>query len=463
MTDLQMSLIAAGGVFVVGVVTYNKWQEYKARKSVERAFASDHDDVLMRTGEGAPAAERSEPMFDLGVPPATLPANPPAAPVSGAAAPVKDTEFTYTRVNEPTLDADAFTVTDTKPEPQLDAPVLTDTLAPSAEEAPVPGPAITPTPAATPAMPAAPAAPAAPIAPPPSRAAGSTAAQDAVAASLPGTRPGMPPAELAECLVDPLIDCMIPLALEAPVRGDKILPTLHGLRRVGNKPIHYIGFAVSGEWEAIVHGGVYTKLQAGVQMATRTTALNELEYSELVTRLRAVGDDIGAEPHVPDMIEVMSEARTLHRFVAGHDAQLSVNLAANGAPWAMSTLIGALENAGFDVRPDGRFAMPDRDGATNSVLFTLSTNVTLGADTTSRLTLLLDVPCVAPARDAFGRMVDTARALTQRLDATIVDDGNQPLEAEVLDEIKGQVVEFYAEMEAADIAAGSTRALRLFC
>jgi hypothetical protein len=159
---------------------------------------------------------------------------------------------------------------------------------------------------------------------------------------------------------------------------------------------------------------------------------------------------------------VMSEARTLHRFVAGHDAQLSVNLAANGAPWAMSTLIGALENAGFDVRPDGRFAMPDRDGAGNSVLFTLSTNVTLGADTTSRLTLLLDVPCVSPARDPFGRMVDTARALTQRLDATIVDDGNQPLEAEALDEIKGQVVEFYAEMDAADIAAGSTRALRLF-
>ena len=462
MTDLQMSLIAAGGVFVVGVVTYNKWQEYKARKSVERAFASDHDDVLMRTGEGAPAAERSEPMFDLGVPPATLPATPPATPVTGAAAPVKDTEFTYTRVNEPTLDADAFTVADTKPEPQLDAPVLGDTpapvAAPGAEETPVP---VT-TPAPVPATAVTPAAPAAPVAPPSYRAPGATAAQDAVAASLPGTRPGMPPAELAECLVDPLIDCMIPLALEAPVRGDKILPTLHGLRRVGNKPIHYIGFAVSGEWEPIVHGGVYTKLQAGVQMATRTTALNELEYSELVTRLRAVGDDIGAEPHVPDMIEVMSEARTLHRFVAGHDAQLSVNLAANGAPWAMSTLIGALENAGFDVRPDGRFAMPDRDGAGNSVLFTLSTNVTLGADTTSRLTLLLDVPCVSPARDPFGRMVDTARALTQRLDATIVDDSNQPLEAEVLDEIKGQVVEFYAEMDAADIAAGSTRALRLF-
>ncbi|MDY0973598.1 cell division protein ZipA C-terminal FtsZ-binding domain-containing protein [Massilia sp. CFBP9012] len=429
MTDFQMSLIAAGGVFVVGVITYNKWQEYKARKSVERAFASDHDDVLMRDGEQAPAVDRHEPVFEADLK-AGLEDNAPAA------------------VKEPVLDADAFVPADVKPEPQLDAP------APSPEAQP----------AATPA-PVVPAAPVAPTASAPTttyRAPGASAAQDAVAASLPGTRPGMPPAELAECLVDPLIDCLIPLSLETPVRGDKILPTLQTLRRVGNKPIHYIGFAVSGEWEPIVHGGVYTKLQAGVQMATRTTALNELEYSELVTRLRAVADEIGAEPEVPDMIEVMAEARILHRFVAGHDAQLGVNLAANGAPWAMSTLIGALENAGFDVRPDGRFAMPDKESTGGGVLFTLSTNVTLGADTTSRLTLLLDVPCVAPARDGFGRMVDTARGLTQRLDATIVDDFDQPLVDEALDEIKSQVGEFYQEMDAADIPAGSTRALRLF-
>lgn len=429
MTDLQMSLIAAGGVFVVGVVTYNKWQEYKARKSVERAFASDHDDVLMKNGEQAAAVDRHEPVFDAGAAPQVV-------------------------MKEPVLDAEAFDAADVKPDPQLDDPAAP--AAPAAPSVPVPAPA--------PAAPVATAAASAPAVAPTSsyRAGGSSADQDAVAASLPGTRPGMPAAELAECLVDPLIDCLIPLSLETPVRGDKILPTLQKLRRVGNKPIHYIGFAVSGEWEPIVHGGVYTKLQAGVQMATRTTALNELEYSELVTRLRAVSDEIGAEAEVPDMIEVMSEARILHRFVAGHDAQLGVNLAANGAPWAMSTLIGALESAGFDVRPDGRFAMPDKDGSSGAVLFTLSTNVTLGADTTSRLTLLLDVPCVAPGRDAFGRMVETARALTQRLDATIVDDGDQPLEGGVLDEIKDQVGEFYQEMEAADIPAGSTRALRLF-
>ncbi|KFC75821.1 cell division protein ZipA C-terminal FtsZ-binding domain-containing protein [Massilia sp. LC238] len=396
MTDFQMSLIAAAGVFVGGVVVYNKWQEYRARKSVERAFTSEHDDVLMRSGdsplEGAAAergpVERQEPVLDLG-------AETPLAPLD------------------------------------LDPGVPHDSVAPVA---------------AAPVEPAPPSGPRTPT----------TIASLAPATPLPE---GTPPAELAESLVDPLIDCIIPLNFEGALRGDKILPALSKLRRVGNKPIHYVGFAVSGDWEPIVHGGVYTKLQAGVQMATRTTALNEIEYSELVTRLRAVADEIGAEPEVPDMIEVMSEARTLHRFVAGHDAQLGVNLAANGAPWAISTLIQALEKQGFDVRPDGKFSMPDGQGG---VLFTLSTNVTLGADTTNRLTLLLDVPCVAPSRDGFGAMVKCAKELTQRLDATIVDDFEQPLLDPALEEIKGQVAEFYEEMDASDIPAGSTRALRLF-
>jgi len=69
---------------------------------------------------------------------------------------------------------------------------------------------------------------------------------------------------------------------------------------------------------------------------------------------------------------------------------------------------------------------------------------------------------VAPQRDGFGAMVACAKALVARLDATIVDDSNQPLMDEALAEINGQVLDFYQEMEAADIPAGSTRALRLF-
>ncbi|WP_332858781.1 cell division protein ZipA C-terminal FtsZ-binding domain-containing protein [Janthinobacterium svalbardensis] len=387
MTDLQITLFGAGGVFIVGVFSYNKWQEYKAKKSVERAFSTDHDDVLMREGD-APVANvqepvlRQEPRFDAAPAAKAEPSfgAPPAAPVS-------------------------------------DAPVHAEPSLGDIAAEPVAAPAAEPV-------------------------------QEVSAAS-----------EQATSLVDPLIDCLLPLSLEAPVRGDKILPVLQTLRLVGNKPVHFIGLHVNGDWEPITHGGVYTRMQGGVQLASRSTALNELEYSELVTRLRGVADEIGAEPEVPDMMEVMAEARTLHRFVAGHDAQLGVNLHTNGAPWAISTLLFALEKQGFDVRPDGRFVMPDGDG---SYLFSLSTNVTLAEETTSRLTLLLDVPCVAPARDGFGAMVACAKALVGRLDATIVDDYNQALSDAALAEIAGQVQDFYQEMDEADIPAGSTRALRLF-
>ncbi|MFA9218993.1 MAG: cell division protein ZipA C-terminal FtsZ-binding domain-containing protein [Sphingomonadaceae bacterium] len=368
-----MSLIAAGGVFIVGVFSYNKWQEYKARKTVERVFSNDHDDVLMRAD--APAA-RHEPSFTMDGEPGLA-----GGEASAAAAAL-------------------------------------EALASGAAKL------------------------------------GGDAAGHGAAGSSGGSN-----AEHATALVDPLIDCLLPLALEGPARGDKLLPVLQTLRMVGNKPVHYIGLAVSGEWEPIVHGGVYTKLQGGVQMASRSTAMNELEYSELVTRLRAMADEIGAEPEIPDMIEVMAEARNLHRFVSGHDAQLGVNLQSNGAPWAIATLLGALEKQGFDVRPDGRFIMPDGEGG---YLFSLSTNVTLAEETTARLTLLLDVPCVAPARDGFGAMVACAKSLVGRLDAIIVDDYNQPLSDAALNEIGGQVQDFYLEMEAADIPAGSVRALRLF-
>lgn len=381
MTDLQISLIAAGGVFIVAVISYNKWQEYKAKKSVERAFSSSHDDVLMNPGT------KIAPTRD----PGSSDRKEPTLPDSATATP-KDEK---------------------KPEKKPEQKPATGKVA---QEEPDDG------------------AQSEALVPPPAR----------------------PPVVLP---IDTLIDCVIPLSTETPLRGEKILPVLHTLRHIGNKPIHYIGMRQKGGWEPIAHGGVYTALQAGVQLASRSKALNELEYSELVTRLRQVTDEIGAEPEVPDMIEVMARARSLHQFVTDHDAQLGVNIHSNGAPWAISTLLIALEKQGFDLRPDGRFVMPDGEGR---FLFSMLTNVTLAAETTSRLTLLLDVPCVSPENNGFGAMVACAKSLVLRLDGTIVDDGNQPLSDVALGEIDLQVKDFYQDMQRNQIPAGSNRALRLF-
>lgn len=272
---------------------------------------------------------------------------------------------------------------------------------------------------------------------------------------------GKAPAELP---VDTRIDCAIPLILESTVSGEKLIPLLQTLRHVGSKPVHFMGLVETSigkpeGWQPIVYGDTYRELQAGVQLANRSGALNELEYSELVMRLRQIADEIGAEPEIPDMPQVMTIARALRQFVIDHDARLSINIRSNGAPWAIGTLLAALERQGFDVRPDGRFAMLDPDG---NPLFVLTTNETVTAEHTSRLTLLLDVPRVGPQQDGFGAMIACAQSLTKRLDGAIVDDSGQALTDEMLQEIAGQVRAFYQDMEQADIPAGSTRALRLF-
>ena len=365
MTDLQISLIAIGGAIVAGVVVYNKWHEARARKNVERAFATEQDDVLMKpagtTVASANITERHEPVFS-----------------------------------------------------EQDFPVMTEEIA--SEHV--------------------------------------VRTRDLPQANAPADLP-----------VDIMIDCVIPLLIDAPVRGEKIMPSLMALRHVGNKPINFMGLALPSSpsaepvWQALAHGGVYTELQAGVQLACRGSALNELEYSEMVVRLREVADDVGAEPDIPDMSLVMVLARSVYQFVSDHDARLGLNIRSNGAPWEITTLLAALERQGFDVRPDGRYVMSDGEGG---VLFSMTTNEPITAEQTSRITLLLDVPRVAQDKDGFGAMLACAKALAVRLDGTIVDDSSQILTDAAIDEIAAQVDAFYDEMRAAEVPAGSHRALRLF-
>jgi FtsZ-interacting cell division protein ZipA len=365
MTDLTVSLLATGGAFLVALIIYNKWQEYKARKSVEQAFSGGHDDVLMNPDEQASndyGHVRHEPRMEQREP------------------------------GEPEMEDD-FPNTDRMIRDHAD-------------------------PYATP----------------------QTHSE-------------------RELAVDDVIDCVIPLEFEAPVRGERVLSAIGALKFVGRKPVHFIGMDQAGNRDHIAHGGIYTILYAGVQMVNRSGPLNELEYSEFVGKLREISEQLNAHSEIPDMNHVMATSKELHQFVSEHDAQLSVNILANGAPWAINTLLAALEKQGFDVRPDGRLVMPDGDGGN---LFSLSTNVSVADTTTSRLTLLLDVPCVAPARNGFGAMSACARSLATRLAGTVVDDGNQTISKTALDEIAGQVDEFCAAMAEAQIPAGSLRAQRLF-
>lgn len=48
MNDLQILLISAGVVLIVIVLAYNGWQEWRARRSMQKGMANDRHDVLMQ-------------------------------------------------------------------------------------------------------------------------------------------------------------------------------------------------------------------------------------------------------------------------------------------------------------------------------------------------------------------------------------------------------------------------------
>ncbi len=60
-SDFQLALGGAVAALVVGVLVYNRWQESKYKRRAERAFATDHSDVLLDSASAKPAVAAAEP------------------------------------------------------------------------------------------------------------------------------------------------------------------------------------------------------------------------------------------------------------------------------------------------------------------------------------------------------------------------------------------------------------------
>ncbi len=437
MTELQISLIVIGAIIIIGVIAYNKWQEYRAHRKVERAFADAPDDVLMQSAVADDSDLRREPVFFQNTVAGVRledPAMNTDISVTGFAS-VPDEAVQADDDAQVIVEADHAGVAEqvASEEPEISGDVYKEPYINMDEARPAPEPVDDVKPAS--------AAPVSrePVSPPPA----------------PSSR---------RQPVDDLIDYPILLNLEEPIRAEKLLSLMPSLRYTGNKPVHFSGMVLNTEtgersWQPIMQGGVYYQLKIGVQLANRASALNEIEYSELIMRLRQLADNIGAEPEVPDMADVLKIARSLYQFVSEHDARLGINVRTGGAPWSVNTLMAVLERQKFDLRPDGVFVMHDTDG---SVLFSLSVDASPASDIASRLTLLLDVPCIAQEKNGFGVMVQCAKSLCQRLNGILVDDDDRMLSDPMLNDIVGQVDVFYEEMKQASIPAGSVRAMRLF-
>ncbi len=290
---------------------------------------------------------------------------------------------------------------------------------------------------------------------------------DTVPAPAPEPRPVAPRRQPAR--LDALIDALVPLALEAPVTGELVLAHLPPTRRAGTKPFYIEGLdAESGAWETPMPGRHYGELQAGVQLANRSGALNEIEYSEFVQKVQAFAEAVGAMPDFPDMLDVVARARELDAFASEIDAQLTITLRSDAVAWSVGYVQQCAARHGFVPGPvPGRMVLPSaEEGAPPMLVLAYDAQAALADDPQKAAVrechLSLDVAQTPAAMEPFPAWHHAARSLGDDMAATAVDDFGEPITLHAFAGIGQELQALYAKLESRDLAAGSPAARRLF-
>lgn len=407
MDELTLGLTGAGAVVVAGVVAYNAWQAAKVRRRMPRPMPAETAETLAREDH-----ENQSPFIE------------PAQPVTR---------------REPTLAGGPGEEAEERIEPGFGAAAPLDTPADIQAETTSPN--------------------------------GGFAEPQSVEGDDERTEPVLPAATTISAappaVVDRRIDCIVPIRLAGPVPGERIIPLAQRLRRAGSKPVHIEGKPEGdGAWELLQNGVRYEELRAAAQLANRNGPLNELEFSEFVSGVQQFADALDAAPEFPDMMETVSMARELDGFAAQCDAQLSINVMSDGAPWSANYVQAVASQDGLLLSRDGtRFVKLD---AKQSPVFMLQFGDTnfLRDDLTYKggqmITLVLDVPVADEDILPFRLMCDYAKSLAERIGGRVVDDQRRPLPEAAFLAIEKQLMTLYAKLEQAGIPAGSAATRRLF-
>jgi hypothetical protein len=270
-------------------------------------------------------------------------------------------------------------------------------------------------------------------------------------------------------LLDPVIDAIAPLRLDVPIEAETVLAHLPPTRRVGSKPLAIEGLdARTGKWQPLHAAGTCVELQAGVQLANRSGALNEIEYSEFVQKMQAFADAVGASAEFPDMLDVVARARELDGFAGQHDAQLAMRLHAKGSAWSVGFIQQQAGRLGFlpGALP-GRLVLPGAaDGAPPVLTLLFDRQAALAGEPAQaavrELTLAFDVPQTPAAQAPFQAWQEAGEALAQALGALVSDDQGRPLQTGSFGVISEELAGLYDKLAGCGLPAGSAAARRLF-
>lgn len=270
-------------------------------------------------------------------------------------------------------------------------------------------------------------------------------------------------------MLDSLIDAMAHVELDSPVSGEAALAALPPTRRVGSKPFGIEGRnAASDQWEPPKAGSMYNAFQAGVQLANRTGALNDIEFSEFVQKAQAFADALGGELSLPEMRDEVVRARELDQFASTHDAQLGFVIRSRGVAWSPGYVQQqALKSALVPGATAGRLVLPASEpGMPPLLVLQFDTQAALADDPDQaalrEVELNLDAPQVARTEQPFARMCELALQLSASMDGVITDGNGNLITIEAMEAIHADLEQLYNTLDARDLSAGSPQARRLF-
>lgn len=413
MTDLQMGLIGFGGVAVLGVLAYNKWQERKHRKLAEDLLGARQTDVLLdepgstKSGgsskDGAVHAdhERVEPLLRLA---------PEERQEPEASAAVQQAAVDTSESRDRSSEAAAGTPPDAGEGAASASPTAAESDRAEVRDSPAP-----------------------------------------------------------LCVLSPKIDYIAAIQVVEPVAGYHIREAQRATLSRLSKAVHWIGHNEdSHAWEPILDDSEreYRHIRVGVQLVDRKGPVADRELSIFKVAAQEMATELMGLSELPVREQALQTAAQLDEFCAGVDIQIGVNVISQGQVFAGTKLRALAEATGMVIDRAGRFARCDDNG---NVLYVLVNQEVDGFSpdsmktlSTHGVTFLLDVPRVANGDRVLTQMFEQARRFAEALNGALVDDNRHPLSEAALEPIRQQVVQFQAAMAAHELPAGSPLAQRLF-
>jgi hypothetical protein len=214
--------------------------------------------------------------------------------------------------------------------------------------------------------------------------------------------------------------------------------------------------------------GPFAEFAGCLLLADRNGPLSRRQLDTFVHAVREVAMALSAECGTADADAEVERAEMLDRLCADMDVQIGLTIVKpDAAAIAGTRLRGLAEASGFRLASGGRFEfVHEETGQVEYALANLRsepfTAESLRLTATHGVVFLLDVPRVADPPRSFDRMKLCARRMAKTLQAQVVDDNRRPLDDAALASIRAQVDAAAQALSRVHIEPGSARALALF-